>query len=198
MVEKRNDGTARGPIIVRKNINRGYMQLHVWQDALEYYRGTCPVFRPFPYELKRVASQQITSVDSIHRNIAEGYGRRSLKEYLQFLNIAMASAAESVSGLHACYAAGQIDEPAFDALDSLAFKIENGMKKADRIPPAETARRHVGRPIHRPRIQRLLRFRFLPGFQHSMISTPHHSTIPPLPHHSSIPLFQHSNKGPPP
>ena len=115
--------------MARKNMNRGYMQLHVWQDAMEYYRDTCRVFRSFPYELKRVASQQISSVDSIHRNIAEGYGRRSLKEYLQFLNIAMASAAESVSGLHVYHAAGQIDEPAFNALDSLAFKIENGMKK---------------------------------------------------------------------
>jgi len=115
--------------MMRKNMNRGYMQLHVWQDALEYYRGTCPVFRPFPYELKRVASQQIASVDSIHRNVAEGYGRRSLKEYLQFLNIALASAAESVSGLHAYQAAGQINEPTFDALDSLAFKIENGLIK---------------------------------------------------------------------
>ena len=29
----------------RKNINRGYMQLRVWQDAVEYYRLTCSVFR---------------------------------------------------------------------------------------------------------------------------------------------------------
>jgi four helix bundle protein len=113
----------------RKNINRGYMQLRAWQDAVEYYRLTCCAFRPFPYELKRVASQQIASVDSIHRNIAEGYGRRSLKEYLQFLSIAMASMAESVSGLHVYHASLQIDDATFDALDSLAFKIENGMKK---------------------------------------------------------------------
>ena len=113
----------------RKNMHRGYMQLRVWQDAVEYYRVTSSAFRPFPYELKRVASRQISSVDSIHRNVAEGYGRRSLKEYLQFLNIALASAAESVSGIHVYHAADQIDDATFEVLDALAFKIENGMKK---------------------------------------------------------------------
>lgn len=115
--------------MVRKNICRGYMQLRVWQDAVQYYQLTCPPFRAFPYEMKRIASQQIASVDSIHRNIAEGYGRRSLREYLQFLYIALASAAESVSGLHVYHAASQIDDATFEALDALAFKIENGMKK---------------------------------------------------------------------
>ncbi len=84
----------------RKNINRGYMGLRVWQDAREYFRLTCVSFRGFPFEFKKLASQQIACVDSIHRNIAEGYCRRSLKEYLQFLNVALASAGESVSALH--------------------------------------------------------------------------------------------------
>lgn len=53
--------------VTRKNLNRGYMQLVVWQDAKDYYVLTSTIFRKFPYELKRVASQQIASVDSIHR-----------------------------------------------------------------------------------------------------------------------------------
>ena len=113
----------------RKNINRGYMKLIVWQDATAYYVLTCQIFRTFPYELKRVASQQIASADSIHRNIAEGYGRRSLKEYLQFLNVALGSAAESVSGLHVYETANQITHVQFEALDAVAFKLENGLKR---------------------------------------------------------------------
>ena len=113
----------------RKNINRGYMQLRVWQDAMEYYRMTSSVFRTFPYKFKRVVSQQISSVDSTHRNVAEGYGRRSLKEYLQFLNVALASAAESVSGLHVYHVAGQLNDATFEELDALAYKIENGLIK---------------------------------------------------------------------
>ena len=47
-----------------KNKNRGYMQLRVWEDAIEYYVQTCKVFRGFPYELKRVAGQEMASSDS--------------------------------------------------------------------------------------------------------------------------------------
>lgn len=116
-------------LVPRKNINRGYMQLRVWQNAKELYLLTWNVFKRFPYELKRIASQQIASIDSIHRNIAEGYCRRSIKEYLQHLNIAMGSAGESVSALHVYCPAGHISEEEFDQMDSLAFRLENGLKK---------------------------------------------------------------------
>ncbi len=69
-----------------RNKNRGYQQLRVWQDAIEYYSLNCRVFKGFQFELRRVGSQAIASADSVHRNIAEGYCRRSLREYLQFLN----------------------------------------------------------------------------------------------------------------
>lgn len=112
-----------------RNVNRGYRKLTVWQDAVEYYSLPCRVFRPWPYELRRVAADQIASADSIHRNIAEGYCRRSIKEYLQALNIALASAGESVSGLHACLKAEQISKEHFTAADELAYKLENGLKR---------------------------------------------------------------------
>src|SRR6266498_2409354 len=110
-----------------RNRNRGYQELRVWADAQEYYVATCRVFCAFPYELKRVASQAIASADSIHRNIAEGYCRRSLREYLQFLNYALGSIGESVSGLHAYRKANQITEADFNALNALAYKLENGL-----------------------------------------------------------------------
>jgi len=114
---------------VLKNKNRGYQQLRVWQDAVEFYRLNSHVFRKFPYELKRVASQAIAASDSIHRNIAEGYCRRSIREYLNFLNIALGSLGESVSGLHAYRVAAQISEEDFTELDQLAYKLENGLLK---------------------------------------------------------------------
>jgi len=114
---------------MRKNKNREYMQLRVWDDAVEYYVQTCKVFRVFPYELKRVASQAIASSDSIHRNIAEGYCRRSILEYLNFLNVALSSLGESVSGTHAYAKAGQIAAVDIELLDSLAYKLENGLLK---------------------------------------------------------------------
>ena len=112
-----------------KNKNRGYQQLRVWHDAIEFYRLTSQVFRQLPYELKRVGSQAIAASDSVHRNIAEGYCRRSIREYLNFLNIALSSLGESVSGFHAYRAAGQISDDEFKALNELAFKLENGLLK---------------------------------------------------------------------
>ena len=104
---------------MRKNKNRGYQKLRVWNDALEYYVQVCRVFRGFPYELKRVVSNMIASTDSIHRNIAEGYCRRSIREYLNFLNIALASLGESVSGLQAYRKANQLGKDDFEKLEPL-------------------------------------------------------------------------------
>ena len=112
-----------------KNKNRGYQQLRVWRDAVEFYKLSCVVYRRFPYELKRVASQAIASSDSVHRNIAEGYCGRSIREYLNFLNIALGSLGENVSGLEAYRCAGQISEDDFEVLNKLAYKLENGLLK---------------------------------------------------------------------
>ena len=112
-----------------RNKNRGYQQLRVWQDPIDYYVLNTRVFRGFAYELKRVGSQAIASADSVHRNIAEGYCRRSIREYINFLYIRLASLGESVSGLHACRKADQLTEANFQNLDALAFKLENGLLK---------------------------------------------------------------------
>ena len=115
--------------MTRRNRNRGYQKLIVWNDAINFYSLTCDVFRSFPYELKRVASQQIASADSVHRNIAEGYCRRSIKEYLNFLNIFLGSLGESVSGLYSYRKAKRISEEQFERLDAKAYKLENGLLK---------------------------------------------------------------------
>jgi four helix bundle protein len=114
---------------MRKNKNRGYQNLRVWEDAIDYYVKTCEIFRRFPFELKRIAANAIASSDSVHRNIAEGYCRRSIHEYLNFLNIALGSLGESVSGYHAYYKSKQITKEEFEELDSLAYKLENGLLK---------------------------------------------------------------------
>jgi four helix bundle protein len=112
-----------------KNKNRGYQQLRVWQDATDYYVLTCRTFKRFQFELRRVGSQAIASADSVHRNIAEGYCRRSLREYPQFLNIALGSLGESVSGLYAYRQAEQLNESDFNSLNDLFYKLENGLLK---------------------------------------------------------------------
>ncbi|MFO7851324.1 MAG: four helix bundle protein [Bacteroidota bacterium] len=113
----------------RKNLNRGYMKLIVWQDARGLYKLTWKIFKDFPFELKKVAANQISSVDSVHRNIAEGYCRKSISEYLNFLNFSQSSLGESVSGTNTYYYADQISETDYQEWDLLAYKLENGLKK---------------------------------------------------------------------
>jgi len=114
---------------IRRNVNRGYRKLRVWQWAVEYYQMTYETFRSFPYESRRIASHAIGCADSIHRNIAEGYCRRSIREYIQFLYVALGSTGESVSSLHAYLRTGQLSRDEFERLDTQAYKLENGLTR---------------------------------------------------------------------
>lgn len=105
----------------RKNINRGYKQLRVWNDAVDLYVLSCKLFLNFPFELKKTVGNCIDSAHSISRNISEGYCRRSIKEYLQFLNIALASCGEFHSSITSFFRARQITEDDYEQLDSLHY-----------------------------------------------------------------------------
>lgn len=113
----------------RKNVNRGFKQLRVWQDAISLYTLACQILVDFPFELKKVVSNSIDAAHSISRNIAEGYCRRSLKEYLNHLNIALGSCGE----FHSCYEsfhnAGQITDEIYEQLDQLHYRVENALLK---------------------------------------------------------------------
>ena len=85
------------------------------------------MLQPWPFELKRITAQGMASVDSVHRNIAEGCCRRSIREYIHYLYIALGSLGESVSGSRAYYDAVQRSAESFEARDQLAFKLENGL-----------------------------------------------------------------------
>lgn len=114
----------------RRNINRGFRQLRVWQDAITLYvLASTKVFVNFPFELKKVASQGIDAFQSISRNISEGYCRRSLKEYLKHLHIALGSCGELYSCYFSCREAHQISEEDFEKIDQLHYKVENALLK---------------------------------------------------------------------
>ena len=51
----------------------------------------------------------------------------SNNDYLKFLYIAVSSLRESVSSLHACHRANQITEDECERLDTLAYRLENGL-----------------------------------------------------------------------
>ena len=111
----------------RKNINRGFKKLRVWQDSVSLYVLAAEIFIKFPYGIRKTASQAIDAAHSISRNIAEGYCRRSIKEYLNHLNIALGSCGEFYSCYESFRQAGQITESQYEELDKLHYKVENSL-----------------------------------------------------------------------
>jgi four helix bundle protein len=83
--------------------------LFVWQKAVEFaseiYLLTGRKGLKTDFGLK---NQMRDAAVSVSTNIAEGFERRSRKEYLNFLNIAKGSSGESRSLLHAAFAVGYI------------------------------------------------------------------------------------------
>ncbi len=111
----------------RRNIIRGFKKLRVWQDAVSLYVLSCRTLEDFPFDLKKVVANALDAAHSISRNIFEGYCRRSLREYLNYLNIALGSCGE----FHSCYEsfkrAGQISDKQYEELDQVHYKVENGL-----------------------------------------------------------------------
>lgn len=111
------------------NINRGYKQLRVWNDAVELYVLSCKYLLNAPFELKKTNGNCIDAAHSISRNISEGYCRKSIREYLHFLNYALGSSGEYHSCIISFYEAKQISKETFDQLDTLHYKTENALIK---------------------------------------------------------------------
>jgi hypothetical protein len=68
-----------------RNKNRGYMKLIVWQKAMQLFELVWQiVFTEAKIDFK-LRSQLADAAQSVSPNISEGYGRRSVGEYVQFL-----------------------------------------------------------------------------------------------------------------
>ena len=74
---------------------QSYRELLVWQKAMELATMVYRLTEPFPKrEIYGLAAQLRRAGVSVPSNIAEGYGRGSRREYLQFLTIAQGSLKE--------------------------------------------------------------------------------------------------------
>jgi four helix bundle protein len=107
----------------RRNLNRGYMKLEAWQRGMNLfvmaYRLSANVS-----DLK-LKSQFRDAAQSVSANIAEGYGRRSLPEYLQFLNTAKGSLAETLTRAIGLNQVELISNDDLEDLDKLHYEVEN-------------------------------------------------------------------------
>ena len=107
----------------RRNLNRGYMKLDVWQrrmDLFDYAFNLGSSIRDF-----KLKSQFTDAVQSAPANVAEGYGRRSLPEYIQFLYVAKGSLAEALTRGCGLRRTKQISEADFETFDKIHYEVEN-------------------------------------------------------------------------
>lgn len=74
---------------------KSYQDLIVWQKSVKLTKGIYLLTKKFPpNEAYGLTSQIRRAAVSIPANIAEGYGRKTKKDYQQFLSIAYGSALE--------------------------------------------------------------------------------------------------------
>jgi len=74
---------------------KSYKELIVWQKSIKLVKEIFILTNKFPKsELYGLVSQMRRAAVAIPSNIAEGYGRKSSKEYAQFYSISYGSALE--------------------------------------------------------------------------------------------------------
>ena len=72
-----------------------------------------------------------------------GYSRKSIKEYIQFVNVALGSAGENYSQMYALLRSGEISQDMFDEFDKRHYGTENKLTRtaATKMSHAKTQRR---------------------------------------------------------
>jgi four helix bundle protein len=152
-----------------RNKNRGYMRLIVWQKAMQLFELVWEVaFEEAKIDFK-LRSQIADAAQSVSANIAEGYGRRSIKEYIQFLYTALGSLAETLTRAIGLQRTGQIPDARFEDLNRLHYEVENRLLRLiEKLEQKRDDEDWIGRISEDPS-------EYVPE------SPPlHHSTTPPL------------------
>jgi len=109
----------------RRNKNRGYMKLDVWHKSIELYKLVCRIVYIEKRIEFKIRAQIADAAQSVPGNIAEGYCRRSINEYIQYLYIAAGSLGETLSRIISSQAADQITKDQFERVDILHYEVEN-------------------------------------------------------------------------
>ena len=101
-----------------------YKDLIVWQKAMELVKELYLLTERFPKdELYGLVSQMQRAAVAIPSNIAEGYLRGHRKEYVQFLSISIASAAELETQMLICKSLSKFKNLDFSKSDSLLIEV---------------------------------------------------------------------------
>ena len=135
----------------RRNLNRGYMKLDVWNDAIELLALVRKMVSDIPDLDRRLDSQIIDATQSVSSNISEGYSRRSVNEYLYFLNVSLGSLSELMTRMVGLRRIGLLALDSFEVFDQFHYRVENKLLS---LVKSLQSKRHSGTwetEIHEPK-----------------------------------------------
>ena len=106
-----------------------YENLDIWKIAIDYGERIRVLLRGYPKEERlEICSQLRNSSESVSSNISEGHKRKSRKEFLYFLNVALASLGESNSQLFLSKRVGYISEEEYKKLRWTVIKLDKKIR----------------------------------------------------------------------
>ena len=104
---------------------KAYRDFRIWQKSVDLVQYTYVITAAMPKSEKFGLISQIRRCSvSIPSNIAEGYGRRSKKEFARFLHISMGSLYEYQTQIEIAYKLNYTSETSFIALFEKSREIE--------------------------------------------------------------------------
>lgn len=102
-----------------------YRDLLIWQKSMQLVTDTYQITNTFPKEeVFGLTSQIKRSIISVACNIAEGFGRKSSKEFVRFLNISIGSLFEYQTQIEIARNIKFISEEDFNQLYEKSREIE--------------------------------------------------------------------------
>ena len=118
-----------------------YKELMVWQKAIELVQDIYKEVDRFPnYEIYVLSDQIRRAVISIPSNIAEGSGRNTTKEFIQFLYISLGSTCELETQIIIANRLGYIED-----IDDILSKINEIRKMLNGLINSLKKKRNEGK-----------------------------------------------------
>ena len=101
-----------------------YKDLEVWKKGVRFAIEIYQVTKDFPgHEQFGLTNQLRRAAYSIPANIAEGYGRESAKNYIQFLKTSRGSLNEVETFLYSAVGLGYLDKSVLDEMITKSTEI---------------------------------------------------------------------------
>jgi four helix bundle protein len=108
----------------RDRTNRGFKDLFAWQRAMQMVRAVYELTAQFPTaERFGLSGQMRRAAISVPSNIAEGYGRVTTGEFIQFLGHARGSSAEVETQLMIARDLHFSSDETIDDAERLCFEV---------------------------------------------------------------------------